>query len=205
VKTALGSLRGAQANLEKTLIRAPIAGQVNFLPIRVGDYVAPLTHAATVAQNGALEIVTYVSEENRALLAAGTNVTVEGTYRGVVTTIAPALDPVTKQIEVHVALTNGSGLVNGQSVRIALPNSAVAAATSTGPRLLPLTALKLTPSARVVFSVGADGTLVAHPVEIGDVHGDRIEVTSDIPGDLRIVTDARGLSEGQKVNVATAQ
>ena len=70
--------------------------------------------------------------------------------------------------------------------------------------MLPLTSLKLTPNARVVFSLGEDGRLIAHPVEIGDVHGSRIEITTPLPGDLRIVTDARGLSEGQKVNVAEA-
>lgn len=203
VKTALGSLRAAQANLEKTLVRAPIGGQVNFLPIRVGDYVTPLQHVATVAQNGALEVIAYVSEDNRAQLSVGTKVKIENDFDGIVTSISPALDPVTKQVEVHVAVSGTSKLVNGQSVRVALPSAAPASITATGPLLLPLTALKLTPSARVVFSIGEDGRLVSHAVQIGDVRGDRIEITSELPGDLRIVTDARGLSDGQKVKVAT--
>jgi multidrug efflux pump subunit AcrA (membrane-fusion protein) len=178
---------------------------VNFLTLHVGDYVAPLTHVATVAQNGALEIVAYVSEDNRDLLVVGSKVKVEDEFDGIITSISPALDPVTKQIEVHVAVTGANELVNGQSVRIALSNAvATPAVAATGPILLPLTALKLTPSSRVVFSVGEDGRLVSHPVEIGDVHGDRIEVLTQLPGDLRIVTDARGLSEGQKVNVNSA-
>ncbi len=202
VKIALGALRGAQANLEKTLIRAPIGGQINYLPIRTGDYVTAFNHVATVAQNGALEIVTYVSEDTRTHVTVGMKVTIEDSYPGVITSIAPALDPVTKQIEMHVAVDRGSKLVNGQSVRIALPGGEVVAKTAVaGPLLLPLTALKLTPSARVVFSVGEDGKLVAHPVEIGDVRGDRIEVITELSGDLRIVVDARGLSEGQKVSV----
>lgn len=204
VKIALGSLRAAQAQLEKTLVRAPIAGTINFLPIRVGDYVTALTHVATVAQNGALEILAYVSEENRALLSVGMKVMVEDIYPAVITSIAPALDPVTKQIEVRLTLTAKSPLLNGQSVRVALPSTVAASATVSGPLLLPLTALKLTPSARIVFSVGDEGRLVAHAVEIGDVHGDRIEIKTPLAPDLRIVTDARGLSEGQKVNVASA-
>ncbi len=207
VKVALGSLRLAQANLEKTLVRAPIGGTVNFFPIHVGDYVTAYMHVATVAQNGALEIVAYVSEDSRALLTVGTKVTVEESGSGIVTSIAPALDPVTKQIEVHIAVSaasNPSTLVNGQSVRIGLPSTApVAVKAQAGPLLLPLTALKLTPSARVVFSIGTDGRLVSHAVEIGDVRGDRIEIRTALPTDLRIVTDARGLSEGQLVNVAT--
>ncbi|MDB5244566.1 MAG: Efflux transporter, family [Parcubacteria group bacterium] len=205
VKIALGSLRAAQAQLEKTLVRAPISGTVNFLPIHVGDYVAQLTHVATVAQNGTLEIVAYISEATRAALTVGGKVTVEDAYPGIITSIAPALDPITKQIEMHVALTGKTPLVNGQSVRIALPSeTATPLVSTTGPTLLPLTALKLTPSSRVVFSVGNDDRLVSHTVEINDVHGDRIEIKTALPADLEIVIDARGLSDGQKVSVATS-
>lgn len=203
VKSALGSLRAAQANLEKTLVRAPIGGQVNYLPIRVGDYVTSMNHVATVAQNGALEIVAFVSEETRSHLSVGMKVTLEEDVTGVITSIAPALDPVTKQVEVHVAVSGTSNLVNGQSVRIAFPSApAPSTATSTGPVLLPLATLKLTPSARVLFTLGEDGRLKAFPVEIGEVRGDRIEILTSLPAEMRIVSDARGLSDGQKVNLA---
>jgi multidrug efflux pump subunit AcrA (membrane-fusion protein) len=206
VKSALGTLRLAESNLEKTLIRAPIGGTVNFMPLHVGDYVTNLEHVATVAQNGALEIILYVSEDTRQVLEVGGKVTVENTT-GVVTSIAPALDPVTKLVEVHVAVAAGNSLVNGQSVHVTLPGAPiVTAATSTpttlGSYLLPLTAVKLTADARVLFTV-VDGRLVAEPVTIGDVHGDRIAVTTSLPADAAIVTDARGLSDGQAVIVAT--
>ncbi len=207
IKQALGALRGAQAALERTVVRAPIGGQINFLPIRVGDYVTPLQHVATVAQNGALEIVAYVSEDNRDLLAAGGRATVDGKYEGVITSIAPALDPITKQIEVHVAVTGASELVNGQSVHIALPDLAPREETEVvaeGPILLPLASVKLRAGDRIVFSVGEDQRLVAHAVEVGEVRGDRIEVRTDLPKELRIVADARGLAEGELVQVASA-
>jgi RND family efflux transporter MFP subunit len=210
VKIALGSLNAAKAQLEKTFVRAPVSGTINFLPLHVGDYIVSMSHVATVAQNGALEIVAYISEESRALLSVSTKVTVEDSYPAVITSIAPALDPVTKQIEIHLALTSAtSTLVNGQSVRINLPSTSATSPVA-GPLLLPLTALKLTPSARVVFTPevqtknGVEATyLVALPVEIGDVHGDRIEITTPLRPDIEIVTDARGLSDGEKVTVAT--
>lgn len=202
IKSALGSLRLAQAALEKTVVRAPIGGTINFLPIRVGDYVTPLQHVATVAQNGALEIVLFISEESRADLAVGDTAIVEGAGAGVVTSISPALDPVTKQIEVHVAVDGGSPLVNGQSVNVGLPDLAEpTATTSTGMIMLPLSSLKLTAGTRVIFTV-EEGRLVAIPVEIGDVRGERIEIIANLSHETRIVTDARGLSEGQAVNVA---
>ncbi len=206
VKQSLGVLRGAQANLEKTLVRAPIGGTVNFLPIHLGDYVTPLMHVATVAQNGALEVVTSLSEGDRALVAVGDTVMVEGT-KGVVTSIAPALDPDTKQIEAHVGLPADASFENGSSVHITIPALAAIAATSTAtgtPLTLPLTALKLAADNRVVFSVDSDGRLVSHAVEIGDVHGDHIDITTPLDPSLSIVVDARGLSEGEKVLVATS-
>lgn len=206
VKQALGALRFAQASLEKTLVRAPISGTVNFLPIHVGDYVTAFTHVATVAQNGALEIVAYVSEDDRAFITTGAGVMVNDNDKGIVTSIAPALDPTTKQIEVHVAVDASTDLVNGQSVRIAFPNllSRPATPTISQTLTLPLAAVKLRTNSRVVFSVGADGRLVSHTVEIGNVLGDRIEITTPLPSDLQIVTDARGLADGEKVNVATS-
>lgn len=207
IKQALGALRGAQANLERTVVRAPIGGQVNFLPIRVGDYVTNLQHVATVAQNGALEIVAYVSEDNRDLLVAGGRVIVENEYEGIITSVAPALDPTTKQIEVHVAVTGASELVNGQSVHIALPDLAPKEETIEevlGPILLPLASVKLRAGDRIVFSVGEDSRLVAHAVEVGEVRGDRIEIRTPLPEELRIVADARGLSEGELVQVASS-
>jgi RND family efflux transporter MFP subunit len=204
VKQALGGLRGAQAALEKTLIRAPISGSVNFLAPHVGDYIGPLTHVATVAQNGALEIKAFISEDNRNFLSIGQNVSVDTTLKGIITSIAPALDPVTKQIEVHVAVNGSPALVNGQSVHISFPNLLPATtAKSTQTLYLPLAAVKLLTNSRVVYSVGTDGRLVAHPVEIGDVLGDRIAIKTSLSADLVIVADARGLSEGEKVNVAT--
>lgn len=204
VKQALGSLRGAQAQLEKTLVRAPLAGTVNFLPIRVGDYVTAFTHVATVAQNGSLEVVTYVSEDERSQLSIGEKVVINENIPGVITRVAPALDPTTRQIEVHVAVTaEAASLVNGQSVRVSLPNTAVVATQSVaGPLMLPLASVKLRANDRVVFTVNTEGRIVSNPVTIGTVRGDRIEVLSGVSSDMRIVTDARGLSDGEKVRIA---
>ncbi len=203
VKQALGSLRGAQAQLEKTLVRAPISGTVNFLPIRVGDYVTAYTHVATVAQNGSLEIVTSISEEERTQLSAGEKVQIDSKFAGVITSISPALNPVTRQIEVHIAvLDKNTTLVNGQAVHITLPGRVATITDTTGPLLLPLTAVKLRTGDRVVFTVNEEGRLTGHTVTTGEVRGNRIEVLSGISPETRIVTDARGLSEGQKVSVS---
>ncbi|MDR3547705.1 MAG: HlyD family efflux transporter periplasmic adaptor subunit [Candidatus Pacebacteria bacterium] len=217
VEEALGGLRAAQASYEKTIIRAPIAGTINYLPIKVGDYVTLNQHVATVARNNALEVVMYLSQDDRNRVAVGDTLAI-GAYKGVITTIAPALDPTTKQIEVDIAVNDGTDLVNGQSVQVTLPALAYSSITASGTAsttaseassttstvLLPLTAVKLLPNERDVFSVDSTGHLVAHQVQIGDVIGDRIEVTTPLAGNLEIVTDARGLAAGDAVLIASS-
>lgn len=204
VKQALGTLRAAQAAYERTRVRATIGGTVNFLPVQAGQYVASFTHVATVAQNGALEIVAYVSEEDRDRLSVGEQVMVEDATTGTVTAIAPALDPVTRQIEVRIAVSSGEALVNGQSVRITLPGEAAPVVTDSGPVLLPLAAVKLQGTERIVFTLDGENRLEPYAVEIGEVVGDRLQIVSALPRDLRIVTDARGLSAGQRVRTSDA-
>ena len=101
-------------------------------------------------------------------------------------------------------MTGASDLVNGQSVRIAVPDLAPReeVVSVQGPLLLPLASVKLRAGDRIVFSVGEDSRLVAHQIEVGDVRGNRIEVLTQLPSDLRIVSDARGLAEGEQVAVA---
>jgi hypothetical protein len=92
--------------------------------------------------------------------------------------------------------------VNGQTVNVGLPDLGAPAATSTGMVLLPLSSVKLTAGARVIFTV-EEGRLVAIPVEIGEVRGERLEVIVGLSPETRIVRDARGLAEGQAVTVAS--
>lgn len=201
VKQALGALRAAEANLEQTIVRAPIGGRVDFLPIRVGDYVAPLQHVATLSQSGALEVVAYVPENERELLTIGSTVMIDDTIPGVVTTVSPALDPVTKQTEVRIAVDGGASLIGGQSVRLSIQGAATSTdQVASGPLMLPLASVKLRAGDRIVFSVEND-RLVAHSVTVGDVRGDRIEILSELSPELHIVTDARGLAEGELVRL----
>jgi multidrug resistance efflux pump len=220
VEIALGGLRSAQAAYEKTVVRAPIAGTINYMPLTVGASVTIGQRVATVARNNALEVVMHVSQHDSQRLTVGSKVTIEGTTQGVVTSIAPALDPTTKQVEVDIAVMGTTDLVNGQSVQVALPtlpsetnakpattvSTASTTASSTAATYsvqLPLTAVKLLPSERDIFTV-ENGRLVAHAVQIGDVIGDRIVVTTDLPAETLVVADARGLSAGDAVSVASS-
>lgn len=203
LKQAQGGLAAARANLEKTIIRAPISGTINSLTLKHGDYVAVSSPVLTVANNGALEVVAYITQNDIVRIAVGDPVTLEGGVIGTVTRIAPALDPITKKIEVRIGIpANTKELVNGQSTSVRFEKTASApTATITTPLMIPISALKIGAENIVVFTVDAEGKLVAHPVTLGTLRGDRVEISSGLEADMLIVTDARGLQAGEVVEV----
>ncbi len=203
LKQAQGSLAAARANLEKTIVRAPISGTINSLPLTQGDFVAALSPAATIANNKALEVVAYVTEGDATELSAGSETSVQGpdgaTYKGVITRIAPAIDPSTKKLEVRIGLPDTTPLINGAAVTVELKRESKV--TTSGPIAIPLSALKIGTDATVVFTVEETGALLAHPVVLGTLLGDRVVITSGLSTDMNIVTDARGLKSGEQVTV----
>lgn len=204
VKSALGALRAAQAQYEKTLVRSPISGVVNALYLRANEYVGMNAPAAVVANNGALEITTSVSEEERALIAVGDTVEIraqDATIEGTITRVAPAIDPQTGKIEVKVSVPNDTTLQNGVTVSLSLKGTGAPKQTTQELRV-PLRALKITAEGPIAFSV-ENGALKAHPVELGAIVGDLVVVKSGIERTTAIVTDARGLKEGELVEITS--
>lgn len=204
VKQAEGAYNAALSRLEKTVIRSPITGTLNSLSIETGDFVSSFTEVAVVSNNGALEVVAYVTEDDAKRVVVGSPVVIDGSVKGVITRIASAIDPRTKKIEVRIGITDkNASLVNGQSVRVEVSRIVTKTTTIVGPIKIPLSALKLTPSGAYVFTVSATSSLTAIPVKEGAILGDEIQILSGLTGSESIVVDARGLKEGAVVNIKT--
>lgn len=199
VRQAEAGLALAQATLEQTIIRAPIAGTINFIDLKQGNFVSMNTPVARVANNNALEVVAEISELDRAAFSVNTKVTVEESA-GLVTKVAPGLNPITKRIEVRIAiLDQAASFVDGQSVRVRVARNAFTSVKA-GPLTLPLSTLKITATGPVVFTV-EEGVLVAHPIKEGTIIGDRIVILEGVTDDMLLVKDARGLKAGGSVTV----
>lgn len=201
VKQALGAYNAALSRLQKTIIRSPITGTLNSLTISTGDYVSSFTQVAVVSNNGALEVISYVTEDDAKRINAGSLVTIDSNIEGIVTRIAPALDPTTKKIEVRTGIKNAkSSLINGQSVDIRITkNKKSTIIAKNNPILIPLSSLKLTPRGASVFTVSASNTLISIPVKEGAILGEQIQILEGLRGNEVIVVDARGLKEGSLV------
>lgn len=197
VKQALGVLRAAEANYAKTIIRTPISGTVNSLSVKTGDYVSLSQPVAIVANNNALLITTFISEQDRGRVVIGDSVEIEGQYEGKVTNIAPAVDPVTKKIEIKIQ-TDTSNLLNGDTVGLVVLGTQSETENSDEIKI-PITALKAEPDRMIVFTVNEQNILEAHEVEVGQILGDRIVILEGVTSEMEIVLDARGLNEGDSV------
>ncbi|HWO07052.1 MAG TPA: efflux RND transporter periplasmic adaptor subunit [Candidatus Paceibacterota bacterium] len=200
IKQAEGLYQAALANVEKTLIRSPIAGSLNNFTLKLGDYVTASQQVAIVSNNNALEAVAYITDADRSRIAIGSTVTIENSIEGTITKIAPALDPVTRRIEVRIGLPESASqtLTNGQSIRIQFARADV---PSAAPQRLaiPITALKMETDRSVVFTVSAENKLEAREVQTGPFSGQLIQITEGLTADTEIVADARGLKEGDTI------
>ncbi len=206
VKSALGSLDAAQANLEKTIVRSPISGTIVTLSVTQGDFVSSFAPVAVISNPGALQIDTYVTSDDAKTLVIGGAATIDGDVKGTIVFIAPALDPSTGKIEVKIAITGSQQtLTDGDTVTVALTRettsgTAANASASSNTITIPLAAAKILPTGPVVYTVSSS-TLVANPVTFGPIVGDQVTVVGGLTPEMDIVTDARGLSDGEHVIV----
>ncbi len=208
VTQARGALLSAQAALENTFIRTPISGTVSTLSVARGDFVNTYESVAVVANEGALEVEVFVSDAAKDRIAVGTQALVSGTYTGVVTSVAPGLDPVTKKSRVTIGITDKNApLSNGSYVEVAIvggeiKNDSQNVATSTKKDItIPISAIKVLPRGFSVFTVSEENTIVAHMVKEGAILGSRIIILEGLSEDMSIITDVRGLSEGDVVSI----
>lgn len=199
VKQAEAGLAVAYATLQKSIIRAPISGTINMLDLKRGDFVQALAPVVTIANNGSLEVLSYLTEGDAVAFTIGDTVRIDSGDIGTITRIAPALDPVSKKIEMRIALPKTSTLINGQSVIVTASRTQ---STATPVRItIPITALKIHVDVMTVLSVDDTNHVIEHPVTIGTLLGDRVEIRDGIDPLMRIITDARGIRVGQEVTV----
>lgn len=199
IRSAEANLQAARANLEKTIIRAPISGTINRLDLEVGSFANASVPVVYITNAHGLEVVVFVSERDIGDIVVGAEAMIGKSIKGKVSKLASALDPVTKKAEIRISIPQDAALVSGSSVSVAIAR--IAKTSTTGALLtIPLSALKITPEGAVVFTV-ANGVLVPHPVVTGQLAGSRIVVASGITPDMEIVEDARGLKDGEGVIV----
>ena len=109
----------------------------------------------------------------------------------------------TKKIEVRIGILDAEpGLTHGSSVRVLINRNDFEIINSEIEVIsVPISSLKVETNRTVVFTVDSENTLVSNEVVPSLVLGDRVVIEVGATPDMDIVSDARGLREGQTVNV----
>lgn len=175
-------------------IRAPFAGVVGDIPVKVGDLVGPTTELTTLDENTLLEAYVNVPLERAQDLGPGTRVQLLDSEGKVVAEGAPSfvasqVDPATQAVLVKIRFENARGLRTSQFTR-----ARVVWRTAPGLRV---------PTVAVTRQAGQAFVYVAEPGPQGDVARQRPVELGDIEGDAYAVT--RGLKAGERVVVAGGQ
>lgn len=198
VSEAQASYSLIAANIEHYEIRAPFDGVIGSIPLTTGELVTAGQRLVSLVNDGGYQVRTYVNESDRKMLAVGDQVLVQGGASGLVTNIAPGIDPVTKKVEVIIAITQSeSTLVIGEFVEVD-----IIAQEQDGDEvyLLPFKAIKNTTDAAFVFTV-ENGVIEQHEIELGAIVGESVEVLSGLDPEWEILSSTRGLKAGQVVDV----
>ena len=201
VQSARALVQLQQQRLAQTEVRSPDSGVISARQATVGAVVAPGMELFRLIRQGRLEWRAEVTASELGPLRVGAPVRLTAasgqSLQGRVRTIAPALDPQTRNALVYVDLQGPVGsaragmfargdILLGQSQAATLPQSAVVVRDGFS----------------YVLSVGADGKVAQHKVQTGRLQGSRVEVVSGLPEGARFVASGGAfLNQGDAVRV----
>ncbi|MCY1077840.1 efflux RND transporter periplasmic adaptor subunit [Archangium lansingense] len=183
-----------EVQLQFNTVRAPFAGTVGDVLVRVGDFVSATTPLTSVAQADVLEVSVSVPSERARSLRPETPLEVLDSQGKVLISspiffVAPQADPRTQLVEVKAAFRNTVGLRPSELVRARLVYST-------------RQALQL-PALAVVRQSGQPFALVVTQKE-GQTVVERRPVKLGTLGEMAYVVEG-GLKEGEQVAVTSLQ
>jgi membrane fusion protein, multidrug efflux system len=124
VNTLQANIKIVDAQLDKTVIRAPFSGQLGIREVSPGAYVTPQTLIGTLQQTDRVKIDFTVPETNASLVHKGNKVRVQTNtsdenLTATIAAVEPQINSVTRNIKVRAFLNNGS-ILPGAFVKILL-------------------------------------------------------------------------------------
>lgn len=201
---AQGQVQAVTAQLEDTQVFAPASGKVAERNARVGDVSSPSTKLFTIIQNGRLELLLKVPENQLKQIRTGQSVKITSDQNsklnltGKVREIDPVVDEQSRQATVKVDLPTSASLKPGMFLQGTITVSAATGLTVPSKAVLPQA-----DSSAIVYKLQGDGTVKAQPVQVGEImSGERVEIKSGLSvGDRVVVKGAPFLKDGDKVEV----
>ncbi len=198
------ALAVARKKLQDTVVRAPVAGEIQRKFVNVGAYVEPPTPVFTLVDNGRLELESQVPSLELSAIRPGQKVTFtvaaypERDFEGRVIEISPAVDPQSRSAKVRIRVSNPAGVLKDGmfaqgEIRTGVERRAV---------VIPSAAVyRQDTSAQESFVyVVENGKAVRRAVRLGRERNGELEVTEGLrEGDLLIAEHSVEVSDGVPV------
>lgn len=198
--------------LKKANVKAPISGTVDDIMIKEGEMAGPARPVARIVNLDKVYIEADVSEKYLKNITKGKPVAVEFptlgvTERAKIDFVGNFIHPNNRTFKIRIYLPGKKGIYK--------PNltGKIKIADYTNPKafVLPVSLVMQDETGKnyVMIAVPAQDkkdtyTVKKRYVETGYTYGDQLEIKSGLqPGDLVIVTGARGLSDGDLVRIQT--
>jgi RND family efflux transporter MFP subunit len=194
-----------KAELERSIINAPISGIVTHLYVQMGSSITKNDKIVEVSPTSPLQVKFQVPQPERTRLAPGSGLAislVDGdavVARALVRRIEPVADPASNTFGYVADVIGGKNLMPGLAVNVRVPRSV------TGPNFLlpqsvfPVTSELRRGTAATVFVVDGDKCAV-RSVWINGLEGDQVEIASGLStGDRIILSPPTQLRAGDLV------
>jgi RND family efflux transporter MFP subunit len=216
IAAAVASLRGAQVEVEQTLIRAPFDGVVLTKAANVGDIVTPFSSAldskgavVTMADMTTLEVEADVSESSLSKVHVGQPVEIQldalpdKRFRGEVSRTVPTVDRSKATVMTKIRfLDPDERVLPEMSAKAAFLTREVGDTERTARPAVNPAAIANRGGRDVVFVV-KEGKLAEVPIETGAKIGDLVEVRrGPQPGDKVVLRPLEKLHDGAAVKSA---
>ena len=198
VSTLEANLKYVDAQLDKTVIKAPFSGQLGLRLVSPGAYVTPQTILGTLGQTDKVKIDFSVPESYSSLIRKGNKVKVQtndskDSLTATITAIDPQINSVTRNIKARAFLDSGN-ILPGAFVKVLLDKKRKAMIVPTN-SIIPEAYLS-----QVV--VVKNGKAVFKTVETNLRNATVIEITKGLePGDSIVVSGMLYVRPNAKVKI----
>jgi RND family efflux transporter MFP subunit len=198
VRLALANYDLVASRLRTVIVRAPFAGTIASLPVRLSENIAPGQIMVSIVNPNGLEVLASISAADATMISLHSKVYVDEVHEAVITYISPRIDPQTGKVEIRLALVDeDTTFIIGQYIPVSIAMNAIDEELV---YLLPLRAVQVGTESDAVFLV-REGVVVSLPVETGAIRGSSVEIISGLVDEDQILSSIRGLSVGDTIIV----
>lgn len=197
VKTQELALASAQDNFNRTQIRSFVDGEITESNVKVGDYVTNSQNIATIENLSSIELVMFTSPIIASQIDVGDTVTYNN-ETGSITYVAQNLGQ-GKKSEIRAQFSDTESLKAGDTIDVVI-NTKSNSRTKEGKSIVPVKALQIIGSQEYVYTVTPENQAKSILVETGALFGTDILISDGLTDVDFIISDARGIKEGDQVS-----